>query len=83
MPSWELFAEQDAMYRDQVLPLEVPNRVSVEAGTTFGWERHVGLDGESIGLDRFGASAPAPVLFEEFGITAAAVVDAARRVLDA
>ena len=81
MPSWELFAEQDAGYRNEVLPLDVPNRVSVEAGTTFGWERHVGIDGESIGLDRFGASAPAPVLFEEFGITADAVVDAARRVI--
>ena len=81
MPSWELFAEQDAGYRNEVLPLDVPNRVSVEAGTTFGWERHVGIDGESIGLDRFGASAPAPVLFEEFGITVDAVVDAARRVI--
>ncbi len=81
MPSWELFAEQDAAYRNEVLPLEVPNRVSVEAGTTFGWERHVGIDGEAVGLDRFGASAPAEVLFEQFGITADAVVDAARRVL--
>jgi len=81
MPSWELFAEQDAVYRQSVLPLEVPNRVSVEAGATFGWERHVGLDGESVGLDRFGASAPAEDLFDQLGITAQAVVDAARRVL--
>ena len=81
MPSWELFAEQDAAYRNEVLPLEVPNRVSIEAGTTFGWERHVGIDGESVGLDRFGASAPAEVLFEQFGLTADAVVDAARRVI--
>ncbi len=81
MPSWELFAEQDAEYRQSVLPLEVPNRVSVEAGTTFGWERHVGIDGESVGLDRFGASAPAEELYEQLGITTEAVVDAARRVL--
>ena len=81
MPSWELFAEQEAAYRDEVLPLEVPNRVSVEAGTTFGWERHVGIDGESVGLDRFGASAPAEELFEQLGLTTQAVVDAARRVL--
>ncbi len=81
MPSWELFAEQDAVYRQSVLPLEVPNRVSVEAGTTFGWERHVGLDGESVGLDRFGASAPAEELFEQLGITTQAVIDAAHRVL--
>ncbi len=81
MPSWERFAAQDAAYRNEVLPLEVPNRVSVEAGTTFGWERHVGIDGEAVGLDRFGASAPAEVLYEELGITTAAVVDAARRVI--
>ena len=83
MPSWELFAAQDAGYRQEVLPLEVLARVSVEAGTTFGWERHVGLDGESVGLDHFGASAPAETLYEEFGITADAVVAAARRVMDA
>ncbi len=83
MPSWELFAAQDAMYRESVLPIEVPNRVSIEAGTTFGWERHVGLDGEAIGIDHFGASAPADRLFEEFGVTAAAVVDAAKRVIGA
>lgn len=83
MPSWELFAEQDADYRQEVLPLEVLARVSVEAGATFGWERHVGLDGESVGLDRFGASAPGDVVFDELGITADAVVAAARRVLDA
>ncbi|MFT6804586.1 MAG: transketolase, partial [Nitriliruptoraceae bacterium] len=81
MPSWELFAEQDAMYRESVLPIEVPNRVSIEAGTTFGWERHVGLDGEAIGIDHFGASAPADRLFEEFGVTAEALVEAAIRVI--
>jgi transketolase len=81
MPSWELFAEQDAMYRESVLPIEVPNRVSIEAGTTFGWERHVGLDGEAIGIDHFGASAPADRLFEEFGVTAEALVEAAMRVI--
>lgn len=81
LPSWELFAAQDASYRQEVLPLEVPARVSIEAAATFGWERHVGLDGEAIGLDRFGASAPAETLFEELGITADAVVEAARRVL--
>ena len=81
MPSWELFAEQDAAYRESVLPLEVPNRVAVEAATTFGWERHTGIDGEVVGLDRFGASAPGEEIFEQLGITADAVVAAARRVL--
>ncbi len=55
--------------------------MSVEAGATFGWERHVGIDGEAVGLDRFGASAPGEVLFEELGLTTEAVVAAARRVL--
>ncbi|MBM3146630.1 MAG: transketolase [Actinobacteria bacterium] len=64
---WEAFSAQDAAYRDAVLPPQVTARLSVEAGTTFGWERWVGLHGECIGLDRFGASAPAPELFERFG----------------
>ena len=81
MPSWELFEQQDATYRQQVLPLEVTARVSVEAAATFGWERWVGIDGEAVGIDHFGASAPAGTLFEEFGITAEAVVAAALRTL--
>lgn len=82
MPSWELFAAQGADHRQAVLPSEVRARVSVEAAATLGWERHVGLDGEAVGLDRFGASAPAERLFAELGITADAVAAAARRVLD-
>jgi len=73
LPSWFLFQQQDQSYRDEVLPPEVPARVSVEAGSTFGWARWVGSAGTSIGLDRFGASAPAEVLFEKFGFTAANV----------
>jgi len=78
LPSWFLFGQQDAEYRESVLPPGVRARVSIEAGCTFGWERWVGSAGRSIGLDRFGASAPAEVLFEKFGFTTAAVVDAAR-----
>ena len=78
MPSWFLFAQQDQSYRDDVLPLSVSNRVSVEAGSTFGWERWVGSAGRSIGLDHFGASAPADVLLEKFGFTVAKVVAAAK-----
>lgn len=81
MPSWHLFSEQDAGYRDEVLPPEVEARVSVEAGSTFGWSRWVGTKGRSIGVDRFGASAPAPVLYEKFGVTVDAVVSAAKDVL--
>lgn len=80
MPSWELFEEQSAEYRAQVLPPGVP-RVSVEAGSTLGWARYVGVDGASVGVDRFGASAPGPVVLEHLGITESHVVSAARDLL--
>jgi transketolase len=83
MPSWELFAEQDQAYRDQVLPPSSWQRVSVEAGVTFGWRQYVGDRGASIGVDRFGASAPGEVLYEAYGLTPAAVVDAVKRVVAA
>jgi transketolase len=81
MPSWELFREQSIDYRESVLPPGQRKRVSVEAGTTFGWREHVGDGGIAIGIDRFGASAPGEVLLEKLGITAKAVADAARRLL--
>jgi transketolase len=79
LPSWYLFARQPRAYRDAVLPRDVQRRVSIEAGTTFGWERWVGPEGHSIGLDRFGASAPFEVLYEKFGLTVEAIVEAAAR----
>jgi transketolase len=82
MPSFELFRRLPAADRAAVLPAGVP-RVSVEAGTTFGWQAIVGLDGASVGIDRFGASAPAAVLAERLGLTVGAVVAAARGVLAA
>jgi len=78
LPSWSLFARQPRAYRDEVL-LPGARRVSVEAGSTFGWERWIGADGCSVGLDRFGASAPAEVLYEKLGITVDAIVEAASR----
>jgi len=81
MPSWELFDKQCLEYRMSVLPPEVKARVAVEAGLRLGWEHYVGLDGIVIGMDGFGASAPANVLFEKFGITASAVVDAAKSLV--
>ncbi len=81
LPCWELFAEQDQHYRDAVLPPAVGARVAVEAGATLGWERWVGDHGAMIGLDRFGASAPAPVIAEHFGFTVDHLADVARRVL--
>ena len=78
MPSWELFAAQPQSYRDSVLPPTVTARVAIEAGVTLGWERWVGARGRVIGLDRFGASAPYKVLFEQFGFTVENVVRQAR-----
>jgi len=69
MPSMSRFLEQDAAYKADVLPADVL-KVSIEAGTTFGWERITGLDGLRFGIDTFGASAPAPALYDYFGLTA-------------
>ena len=79
MPCTELFATQDDAYRTAVLPPGVPT-VSVEAGVTFGWERWAD---RSVGIDRFGASAPGERVMAELGITATAVVDAAESLLTA
>jgi transketolase len=81
MPSWELFDRQTADYRESVLPGAVRRRVAVEAGMKLGWEHYVGLDGAVVGMDTFGASAPAEVLYEKFGITADAVVSEVRKLL--
>jgi transketolase len=67
MPSFELFDQQEEAYRNQVLPPSVRHRVAVEAGSTTGWERYVGDGGLSVGIDRFGVSAPAGRIAEEFG----------------
>ena len=81
MPCTELFDEQDAAYRAAVLPPELRARVSIEAASSFGWQRYVGEAGEIVAIDRFGASAPAARLFEEFGFTAEAVGERARATL--
>jgi transketolase len=81
MPSWELFAAQDRAWRDRVLPPAITARVAIEAASPFGWDRWVGARGTVIGLDHFGASAPAETLFKEFGITADAVVTAVRALV--
>ncbi len=80
-PSLEWFAEQDAAYRESVLPASVTARVSVEAGATPLWRTVVGDRGRSVGIDHFGASADYETLFEKFGVTADAVADAARATL--
>ena len=81
LPSWELFDRRPADYRESVLPQAVRARVAVEAGTKLGWEHYIGLDGACVGMKGFGASAPAEILYEKFGITAENVVRAAKDLL--
>lgn len=80
LPSWFQFRRQDAAWQAKVLPPRIP-RVAAEAGVTAGWREFVGLDGAVIGLDSFGECGPAAALFQHFGITTEAVVDATRKVL--
>jgi transketolase len=77
MPSWDRFLAQPQSYRDSVLPPAVRARVAVEAGVSLGWHRWVGDAGEVVAVDRFGASAPYQTLYDQFGITPAAVVESA------
>jgi len=80
MPCWELFDRQDAAYRAQILDSSTV-KVAIEAASPFGWERYIGASGAFIGLDHFGASAPAKDLYKAFGITAEAAVNAALALL--
>ncbi|MEI7988565.1 MAG: transketolase, partial [Chloroflexota bacterium] len=80
-PSWELFSAQDKNYRDSVLLRQVKNRLAVEAGVGQGWERWVGSDGDIISIERFGASAPAERIFQEFGFSVDNIVARAKRLL--
>ncbi|HQP18880.1 MAG TPA: transketolase, partial [Phenylobacterium sp.] len=79
-PCWELFAAQPAAYRAKVLGKDTV-RVAVEAAASFGWERFIGEDGVFVGMDGFGASAPADQLYKHFGVTAEAVAAAAKSKL--
>ena len=79
-PSWQLFAQQDKAYQESVFPKNISRRISVEAATSFGWERWVGDKGCIIGIDHYGASAPATRLFKEFGFTVENIVNKAREL---
>jgi transketolase len=81
MPCMENFADQDDEYRERVLPAAVRARVSVEAAATFGWHRWVGELGETIGMETFGASAPAGVLYTHFGFTPERVAETGQAVV--
>ena len=83
MPSWELFAEQSAEYKESVLPKNVRARLAVEAAADFGWHQFVGLDGDVITMQGFGASAPAKELFKDFGFTVEHVVEKAMDLVKA
>ncbi|HEX5591230.1 MAG TPA: transketolase, partial [Candidatus Limnocylindrales bacterium] len=78
LPCWERFEAQDATYREAVLPRGVTARVTVEAGVSFGWERYAGDGGAIVGIDHFGASAPAGTIFEKLGVAVERVADVAR-----
>jgi transketolase len=78
MPSWELFERQSEEYRDSVLPRNVTARVAVEQATAFGWHQYVGLDGEVVGMQTFGTSAPLKDVVKKFGFTPEHVVEVAK-----
>jgi transketolase len=82
LPSWEIFDRQPLEYRNSVLPHQLTKRIAVEAGIKLGWEHYVGLSGKIIGMETFGASAPAPVLYEKFGLTVEKIIEAAKELLN-
>jgi len=80
MPCWELFEKQDQKYKDSVIPPSVKARVGIEAGVELGWNKWLGDNGIFIGMSSFGASAPAKVCMEKFGITVENVIAAAKKL---
>lgn len=82
MPSLEVFESQGEEYKEKILPMNIRKRVAVEAASSFGWHKYVGLDGEIISIDRFGASAPAEILFKEFGFTVENVVEKVEKLMN-
>lgn len=81
MPSWELFEQQSEDYRHEILPPDITARISIEAGSTHGWHKYVGMEGETIGIDHFGASAPGKKLLQEFGFTSENILNRIRVLL--
>ena len=81
MPSWELFEKQPEEYRNRIVPPEITARISIEAGVTLGWHKYVGLQGEIVGIDHFGASAPGKTVLKEFGFTSENVLSRIRALL--
>ena len=82
MPCMEEFEKQSAKYKESVLPTSIRARVAVEAGSPMCWYKYVGMDGKVIGMETFGASAPAKKLFEKYGFTVANVVNTVKELLN-
>jgi transketolase len=80
MPSFKIFEEQSEEYKASIFPHGVA-KISVEAGATMGWWKYIGRDGVAIGIDRFGASAPGPIVLEKLGISVGHVVETAKKLV--
>ncbi len=81
MPCWEFFDEQSAKYKESVFPSNVKARLAIEAGVSLGWSKYVGLEGDTLTVDKFGASAPAADVFAEFGFTVENVLKKAKKLI--
>ena len=81
MPCWEFFDEQSPKYKESVLPLNTRARLAIEAGVSLGWAKYVGIEGDTLTVDRFGTSAPADDVFREFGFTVENVVKKVKKLI--
>ena len=82
MPSWDRFEKQDKEYKQSVIPRTVKKRLAIEVGTSFGWDRYTGDEGDILAIDRFGASAPGDRIMEEFGFTADNVANKVKNLIN-
>jgi transketolase len=81
-PSWELFEKQPETYRNEIFPPEITTRLAVEAGVPLGWHKWIGSSGDILGVERYGASAPQKVVYDEYGLTVENVVVKAKALLN-
>ena len=81
MPCWEFFEEQNARYKESVLPTRVKARLSIEAGVSLGWAKYVGDNGDTLAVDKFGESAPAEDVFKDYGFTVENVIRKAKKLV--
>jgi transketolase len=82
MPCWEIFDMQNESYKNSVLPSSIKNRISVEAGATLGWQKYIGDNGASIGIDEFGSSAPGDIILEKKGFSVENIVNLSKKILE-